>query len=79
MIQTKRITYTNKEGERATYPLTAALESTNEEMNKGCNILRIFLLIYYKIIPAIRNCLIFIQFVLLPKPQNPFEMRYEFY
>lgn len=30
----KRITYTNKEGERATYPLRAALESKNEEMNK---------------------------------------------
>ena len=30
----KRITYTNKEGKRATYPLSAALESKNEEMNK---------------------------------------------
>ncbi len=31
---TKRITYTNKEGKRKTYPLSAALESKNEEMNK---------------------------------------------
>jgi polo-like kinase 1 len=30
----KQITYTNKEGIRLTYPLGAALESTNEEMNK---------------------------------------------
>ena len=30
----KRITYTNKSGKRATYPLSAALETKNEEMNK---------------------------------------------
>lgn len=30
----RQITYTNKIGKRSTYPLVAALESTNEEMNK---------------------------------------------
>lgn len=30
----KQITYTNKAGSRSTYPLSTALESTNEEMNK---------------------------------------------
>lgn len=30
----RQITYTNKEGKRATYPLSAALEWSNEEMNK---------------------------------------------
>lgn len=30
----KLITYTNKEGKRNTYPLSAALETKNEEMSK---------------------------------------------
>ncbi|CAI2362772.1 unnamed protein product [Moneuplotes crassus] len=30
----RQITYTDKQGQRNTYPLEAALESTNEEMNK---------------------------------------------
>ena len=28
------VTYVNKKGERLTYPLTSALESTNAEMSK---------------------------------------------
>ena len=32
--ETREVTYVNKKGERATYPLTVALESQNAEMNK---------------------------------------------
>lgn len=32
--ETREVTYVNKKGERITYPLTTALESTNVEMSK---------------------------------------------
>ena len=32
--ETREVTYVNKKGERMTYPLTTALESTNAEMSK---------------------------------------------
>ena len=32
--ETREVTYVNKKGERLTYPLTTALESTNAEMSK---------------------------------------------
>lgn len=32
--ETRLVTYVNKRGERSTYPLTSALESTNQEMTK---------------------------------------------
>ncbi len=32
--ETREVTYVNKKGERTTYPLTTALESTNAEMSK---------------------------------------------
>ena len=32
--ETREVTYVNKKGERLTYPLTTALESTNMEMSK---------------------------------------------